>query len=158
MAFIILRYISSMPIFLRLFYHNWMLNFIKSIFSIYWDDHVALFSSFLMWCIILIDLWILNYPCNYPCIYPWNKSHLIWCMILLYILEFCLPIFCLGLLYLYSSEIWIRKIPWRRKWQLTSVFMPGKSHGLRSLVSYSPTSVRHNSVTKQQQFIENIAL
>ena len=24
---------------------------------------------------------------------------------------------------------WIRKIPWRRKWQPTPVFMPGKSHG-----------------------------
>ena len=24
---------------------------------------------------------------------------------------------------------WIRKIPWRRKWQPTSVFLPGKSHG-----------------------------
>ena len=24
---------------------------------------------------------------------------------------------------------WIRKIPWRRKWQLTPIFLPGKSHG-----------------------------
>ena len=29
---------------------------------------------------------------------------------------------------------WVRKIPWRRKWQLTPVFLPGKSHGQRSLV------------------------
>ena len=28
--------------------------------------------------------------------------------------------------------------PWRRKWQLTPVFFPGKSHGQRSLVGYSP--------------------
>ena len=28
--------------------------------------------------------------------------------------------------------------PWRRKWQSTPVFMPGKSHGLRILVGYSP--------------------
>ena len=28
---------------------------------------------------------------------------------------------------------WIGKIPWRRKWQLTLVFLPGKSHGQRSL-------------------------
>ena len=27
---------------------------------------------------------------------------------------------------------WARKIPWRRKWQLTPVFLPGKSHGQRS--------------------------
>ena len=32
---------------------------------------------------------------------------------------------------------WVQKIPWRRKWQSTSVFLPGKSHGQRSLVGYS---------------------
>ena len=26
---------------------------------------------------------------------------------------------------------WVRKIPWRRKWQLTPVFLPGNSHGLQ---------------------------
>ena len=30
------------------------------------------------------------------------------------------------------------RFPWRRSWQLTSVFLPGKSHRQRSLVSYSP--------------------
>ena len=29
---------------------------------------------------------------------------------------------------------WVRKIPWRRKWQPAPVFLPGKSHGQRSLV------------------------
>ena len=32
----------------------------------------------------------------------------------------------------------IRKIPWGRKQQPTSVFFPGKFHGQRSLVGYSP--------------------
>ena len=32
---------------------------------------------------------------------------------------------------------WVRKIPWRRKWQPTPVLLPGKSHGQRSLVDYS---------------------
>ena len=32
----------------------------------------------------------------------------------------------------------VGKIPWRRKWQLTPEFLPGKSHGQRSLVGYSP--------------------
>ena len=36
---------------------------------------------------------------------------------------------------------WVRKIPWRRKWQPTLVFLPGKSHGQRSLVGYSPRRV-----------------
>ena len=32
---------------------------------------------------------------------------------------------------------WAGNIPWRRKWQLIPLFLPGKSHGQRSLVSYS---------------------
>ena len=28
---------------------------------------------------------------------------------------------------------WVRKIPWRRKWQPTPVLLPGRSHGQRSL-------------------------
>ena len=35
-------------------------------------------------------------------------------------------------------DSWVEKIPWRRKWQHTPVFLPGKSHGQRSLVVYSP--------------------
>ena len=31
-----------------------------------------------------------------------------------------------------------RGIPWRREWQPTPVFLPGESHGQRSLLSYSP--------------------
>ena len=33
---------------------------------------------------------------------------------------------------------WVRKIPWKRAWQPTSVFLPGESHGQGSLVSYGP--------------------
>ena len=29
---------------------------------------------------------------------------------------------------------WVGKIPWRRKWQPTPVFLPGESHGQRSLL------------------------
>ena len=32
---------------------------------------------------------------------------------------------------------WIRKLPWRRKWQSAPVFLPGNSYGQRSLVGYS---------------------
>ena len=32
----------------------------------------------------------------------------------------------------------VRKIPWRRKWQPTPMFLPGKSHGQRRRVDYSP--------------------
>ena len=33
---------------------------------------------------------------------------------------------------------WVRKIPWRRAWQPTLVFLPGESHGQRSPVGYGP--------------------
>ena len=49
---------------------------------------------------------------------------------------------------------WVRKTPWRRKWQPTPVFLPGKSHGQRSLAGYSPWSqkrIRPDLATKQQQ-------
>ena len=32
---------------------------------------------------------------------------------------------------------WARKIPWRRKWQPTAVFLPGEAHGQRGLVGYT---------------------
>ena len=33
---------------------------------------------------------------------------------------------------------WVRKIPWRRAWQPTWLFLPGESHHQRSLAGYSP--------------------
>ena len=48
---------------------------------------------------------------------------------------------------------WVRKIPWRRKWQPTPVFLPGKSHGQRRLTGYSSWGckrVEHDLETKQQ--------
>ena len=48
---------------------------------------------------------------------------------------------------------WFKKIPWRRKWEPTPVFLPGKSHGQMSLVGYSPWGRKragHNLVTKQK--------
>ena len=47
----------------------------------------------------------------------------------------------------------LHKVSWRRKWQLTPVFLPGKSLGQRSLAGYSLWGRRvwHNLATKQQQ-------
>ena len=33
---------------------------------------------------------------------------------------------------------WVGKIPWRREWQPTPLFLPGEFHGQRRLVGYSP--------------------
>ena len=81
MAFIMLRYIPSMPAFWRVFYFFiingcWILSkaFSASIEIIIW----FLFFNLLMWCITLIDLWILKNP-SIPGIKPtWS-----WCMIFL---------------------------------------------------------------------------
>ena len=37
----------------------------------------------------------------------------------------------------HGFDSWVGKIPWMRKWQPTTVFFPGESHGQRSLVGYS---------------------
>ena len=37
---------------------------------------------------------------------------------------------------------WVEKIPWKRVWRTTPVFLPGESHGQRSLVGYSPQGCR----------------
>ena len=44
---------------------------------------------------------------------------------------------------------WVGKIPWSRKWQPTPVFLPGKSHGQRSLVGYSPWGRKEPDMTEQ---------
>ena len=53
-------------------------------------------------------------------------------------------------------EIWVRSLgwedPWRRQWQPTRVFLPGESHGWRSLVGYSPRGLKESDMTEQLHF------
>ena len=42
---------------------------------------------------------------------------------------------------------WVGKIPWRRKWQPTPVFVPGKSHRQKSLAGYSPWGRKESDTT-----------
>ena len=44
---------------------------------------------------------------------------------------------------------WVRKIPWRRTWQPTPVFLPGESHGQRSLAGCSPWGHKESDTTEQ---------
>ena len=46
---------------------------------------------------------------------------------------------------------WVRKILWRRVWQPTPVFLPGKFHGLRNLVGYSPWGHKGSDMTDPLQ-------
>ena len=43
---------------------------------------------------------------------------------------------------------WVRKIPWRRKWHPTPVFLPGESHGWRSLAGHSPWGCKESNMTE----------
>ena len=57
---------------------------------------------------------------------------------------------CLFLNYSFTiNDLWVRKIPWRRKWQFTPVLLPGKSHGQRSLVGYSPWGCKESDTTER---------
>ena len=53
---------------------------------------------------------------------------------------------------------WVGKIPWRRKWQSTPVLLPGKSHGHRSLVGYSPCGRKESDTTEQLYFHKCVLL
>ena len=44
---------------------------------------------------------------------------------------------------------WVRKIPWRRKWQPTPVFLPRKPHGQRCLVGCIVHGVTEPDTTEQ---------
>ena len=78
-----------------------------------------------------VEFWNLSYPlCQlYPGDLPWNVP--------------VLPGGTSGKEPAYQCrrlkfDPWVSKIPWRRAWQLTLVFLPGESHGQRSLVGNSP--------------------
>ena len=50
----------------------------------------------------------------------------------------------------------IRKIPWSRKWFPTPIFLPGKSHGRRNLVTYSPWGCKESDKTERLSTITHI--
>ena len=45
---------------------------------------------------------------------------------------------------------WVGRIPWRREWPPTPVFLPGESRGQRILVGYSPWGHKALDMTEQQ--------
>ena len=70
MAFIMLRYVPSIPAFWRVFYHKWMLNFVKMF--IYWDKHMAFIFQFVN-VVYHID-WFVDIK---ESLHPWDKAHLV---------------------------------------------------------------------------------
>ena len=45
---------------------------------------------------------------------------------------------------------WVEKIPWRRKWQATPVFLPGQFHGQRSQAGHCPWGCKKSDMTDTQ--------
>ena len=64
--------------FLKSFYHKCVLNFVEGFFCTYWDYHMVLYFSLLIWSNTLTDLHILKNPCI-----PGIKLTWSWCMIFL---------------------------------------------------------------------------
>ena len=48
-----------------------------------------------------------------------------------------------------SFNLWVRKIPWKRVWLPTPVFLPRKSHGQRNLEGYSAWGCKESDMTER---------
>ena len=49
----------------------------------------------------------------------------------------------------HGFDPWVGKIPWRRKWQPTPIFLPGEFQGQRSLAGYSPWGHKESDMTER---------
>ena len=71
-AFIMLRYVPSIPAFWRVFNHKWILNFLKGLLCIYWDNLMAFIFQFVN-VVCYID-WFADIE---ESLHPWDKAHLV---------------------------------------------------------------------------------
>ena len=52
-------------------------------------------------------------------------------------------------------DLWVRKMPWRRAWQSTPVFLSGECHGQRSLAGYSSQGCKESDTTEHMHMHTN---
>ena len=71
-AFIMLRYVPSIPAFWRVFYDKWMLNFVKGFLCIYWDNHMVFIFQFVN-VVYYID-WFADIE---EFLHLWDKAYLV---------------------------------------------------------------------------------
>ena len=71
-AFIMLRYVPSIPAFWRVFYHKWMLNFVKDFLCICWDNHMAFIFQFVN--VVYYNDWFVD---TEESLHPWDIAHLV---------------------------------------------------------------------------------
>ena len=99
MAFIMLRYIYSIPNLLRVFYHEKMLNFVECSFGNYWGDYTIFIFHYVN--MVYHNYWSVYF--SHPYMQGINPTRS-WCMILLKCCWIQL-VFCWKLLPPYSSGI-----------------------------------------------------
>ena len=118
-AFIMLSYVPSIPDFWRVFIINGCWNLSKAFSTP--AEIIIQFLSFnlLMWCITLIDLWILKNPCI-----PGIKPTWSWCMIFLICCWILFARILLRILHLCSSVILACSFLF--SWHLCLVLVPGR--------------------------------
>ena len=58
--------------FLESFYHKWMLNFVKGLLCIYWDNHMVFIFQIVN--VVYHIYWFANIE---ESLHPWNKAHLV---------------------------------------------------------------------------------
>ena len=51
----------------------------------------------------------------------------------------------------FGFDSWAGEMPWKRKWLLTPVFLPGKPHGQRSLAGYSSWGHKESDMLATKQ-------
>ena len=57
-------------------------------------------------------------------------------------------------MFLISFRMKSKFLPWRRKWQSTPALLPGKSHGQKSLVGYSPWRRKESDTIERLHFVQ----
>ena len=132
----------------KYFGNLWIKNQIQNSSSILWK-FLSLPSNTLTNIYTAVDLWttqVWNAWIHLPVDFFVNNKHyrisrgLVWWLTWSIIgLQYRRPRF----------DPWVRKIPWRKEWQLTPVFLPGEFYGQRSLVGYSPWGHRESGMTEQ---------
>ena len=55
-------------------------------------------------------------------------------------------------------DAWVRKIPWSRKWQPATLFLPRESHGQNSLVGYSPEGHKESDTVALISYASKVML
>ena len=73
MPLIVFSYVPSIPTLMH-FYHEWMLNFVKCIFCIYWEDYVIFILCFVNGSVFTSRVSILNHPCIPGINHTWSWS------------------------------------------------------------------------------------